>query len=264
MTERIEGGRRLTVREQPRNILVSIITVVFRARSELLPLIESVIDQKNEEIEFIIIDGGSRDGTIELLQEYASCIDYWLSEPDLGIYDAMNKGVANARGKFLLHLNAGDALISIPYVQLTTLPHSFDVAAFRVSVDDKEFRPSFGLALRLCNTLHHQGTFFRRDKFPKYNIRYRVFADFDVNQRLVKGGAKIRMFDQLVATHAGGGASDTATRETVSEFFRIIRNNHGIAYLFPAWLMCKYHGFMRRMDSFLARFKSRGGLDQAT
>jgi glycosyltransferase involved in cell wall biosynthesis len=221
-----------------------------------------VCRQKDDATEFIIIDGGSTGGTVELLRQFDSCIDYWLSEPDQGIYDAMNKGIALARGKFLLHLNAGDSLICIPHGELNALHDSIDIAAFRVSVDGKEFRPASGLALRLNNTLHHQGTFFRRDKFPQYNLQYRVFGDFDANQRLVKNKAKIKLFKKVVASHAGGGASDIATTETVAEFFKIIRNNHGMAYVLPAWLMCKYRGLIGRVDSYLAKRQSRGTSNQ--
>jgi glycosyltransferase involved in cell wall biosynthesis len=250
MSERIEGGNRLFASERLRSPLVSIITVVFRAREELLPLIESVCRHESDSIEFIIIDGGSTDGTVELLREHERCIDYWLSEPDQGIYDAMNKAIALANGEFLLHLNAGDALLAIPEAELWSLSGDVDVAAFRVSVDGNEFRPASGLRLRHENTLHHQGTFYRRRSFLKYNTLYRVFADFDVNQRLAMSGARMKLFDKVVALHAGGGASDTANVKTVAEHFCIIRRNHGVLYLFPAWLLCKYQGFTRRIERF--------------
>jgi glycosyltransferase involved in cell wall biosynthesis len=82
--------------------LLSIITVVFRARRDLPDLIDSVLRVKDETTEFIVIDGGSDDGTRELLCQYGSAIDYWVSEPDKGIYDAMNKGIAAAQGTFML------------------------------------------------------------------------------------------------------------------------------------------------------------------
>lgn len=118
MAEKIQGGSRLTNGTDKSQPLVSIITVVFRAPNELLSLIESVLRLKNENIEFIVIDGGSEDGTRELLRKYDSEIDYWVSESDRGIYDAMNKGIAAAHGKFIFHLNAGDKLLYIPIPEL--------------------------------------------------------------------------------------------------------------------------------------------------
>ena len=100
MSTRIEGGCRLgggTLKSPP---LVSIITVVFLSRHELSELLESVFRLKDQRIELIVIDGGSNDGTIDLLREHDGEIDYWLSEADRGIYDAMNKGTAAAQGTF--------------------------------------------------------------------------------------------------------------------------------------------------------------------
>jgi glycosyltransferase involved in cell wall biosynthesis len=237
------------------NPLVSIITVVFRACQELPPLIESVSRLKTDRVEFLVIDGGSKDGTCELLSQYDSVIDYWVSEPDRGIYDAMNKGIAAARGTFLFHLNAGDRLLDIPIRELeAAASRGADVVAFRVSIDGvREFRPARGPVLRLKNTLHHQGTFYRREGFPVYDVRYRVFADFDANQRLARRGARVEIFDQVVATHMGGGLSDLHSRANVAEFFHVIRKNYGWTHLPPAWLICKLLGLKTRMARLRAR-----------
>jgi glycosyltransferase involved in cell wall biosynthesis len=230
--------------------LVSIITVVFHAREDLPGLIESVARLKKDNVEFIVIDGGSEDGTCELLSQYDSVIDYWASEPDKGIYDAMNKGVAVAQGTFLFHLNAGDRLLHIPFRELeVAASNSTDVVAFRVSIDGKqEFRPGRGIALRVKNTLHHQGTFYKRDGFPFYDVNYRVFADFDANQRLARSGARIEIFDQVVASHQGGGLSDAHTKANVCEFFQVIKRNYGWTHLPPAWLICKWRGMKTRLS----------------
>ena len=229
--------------------LISIITVVFHAREDLPSLIESVARLKSENVEFIVIDGGSEDGTCELLSQYDSVIDYWASEPDKGIYDAMNKGIAVAQGTFLFHLNAGDRLLHIPFRELeAAASSSTGVVAFRVSVDGKqEFRPGHGIALRLKNTLHHQGTFYKREGFPFYDVNYRVFADFDANQRLARSGARIEIFDQVVASHQGGGLSDAHTKANVCEFFQVIKRNYGWTHLPPAWLICKWRGMKTRL-----------------
>jgi glycosyltransferase involved in cell wall biosynthesis len=249
MISRIEDYRHYEI---PRVLkpLVSIITVVFRAQQDLPALIESVARLKKDNIEFIVIDGGSKDGTCELLSQYDSVIDYWVSEPDRGIYDAMNKGIAAARGIFLFHLNAGDRLLHIPIRELeVAASNNVDVAAFRVSIDEKhEFRPGRGVALRLKNTLHHQGTFYKREGFPVYDVNYRVFADFDANQRLARRKAKIEIFDKVVATHMGGGLSDLHTKANVSEFFQVIRRNYGWTHLPPAWLICKWRGLTTRLS----------------
>ena len=229
--------------------LVSIVTVVFQARQDLPSLIDSVLRLKDEKTEFIVIDGGSDDGTRELLMQHDSVIDYWLSEPDKGIYDAMNKGVAAARGTFIFHLNAGDKLLTMPTRELEAAASKpIDAVAFRVSWNGEvEFRPRYGFALRLENTLHHQGTFFRRVGFPVYNERYRIFGDFDVNQRLALRGARVEIIDQVVAQHSGGGVSNVGSRTKHSEFFQVIAKNYGWFYLAPAWLLSKWHGLVARL-----------------
>jgi hypothetical protein len=183
-------------------------------------------------------------------------IDYWVSEPDTGIYDAMNKGVAAAQGTFLFHLNAGDRLLHIPVQELeAAASNSTDIVAFRVSIDGKqEFRPGRGVALRLTNTLHHQGTFYKREGFPVYDVNYRVFADFDANQRLARSGAHIEIFDQVVASHMGGGLSDAHTQANVAEFFQVIKRNYGWTHLPPAWLICKWRGLKTRLSMIRQRF----------
>ena len=229
--------------------LVSIITVVFNVARDLPGLIESVAGLKSKNVEFIVIDGGSTDGTQELLEQYGSLIDYWVSEPDRGIYDAMNKGIAVAHGTFLLHLNAGDRLLHLP-LEVLALAESqrTDIVAGRVLIDGRqEFRPRGGAVLRLKNTLHHQGTFYRRECFPAYETSYRIFADFDANQRLARGGARIQILDQVIASHMSGGLSDTQTAATVSEFFQVIRRNYGWTHLPPAWLICKGRGVKTRL-----------------
>jgi glycosyltransferase involved in cell wall biosynthesis len=249
MPIRREGGGRMATDAFVTSPLVSIITVVFNARSALPQLFNSILKLKNSEVELIVVDGGSKDGTVDFLQQHDSSIDYWLSEPDRGIYDAMNKAIAHARGIFLLHLNAGDKLLMIPVEELQKAEkEGLDIVAFRVSLDGcSEFRPGYGMALRFNNTLHHQGTFFRRKIFPTYDIAYKVFADFDVNQRLLRAGARAGIFDTVVALHATDGVSNQPTPAAVTEFFQIVAKNYGRRSLPAAWVMCKWRGLMARL-----------------
>jgi glycosyltransferase involved in cell wall biosynthesis len=249
MSTKIEGGRRMHEGILGAPPLISIITVIFRARDELSELLESICRFKNQRIELIVVDGGSNDGTLDILREYDSKIDYWVSETDRGIYDAMNKGVAAAHGTFLLHLNAGDRLLYVPIEELEAAEaDNLDVAAFRVWIDQKDnFHPSCGIALIFNNTLHHQGTFFRRATFLAYDTKYKVFADFDVNQRLALSGARMATFGQVVALHRTDGISSVQTDSAVSEFFEIIAKNYGWKCLPIAWLMCKLRGFNSRL-----------------
>jgi glycosyltransferase involved in cell wall biosynthesis len=223
---------------------VSIVVVVFRARQELSVLLESIYSKTEDDVELIVIDGGSNDGTLEYLSSQDDRIDYWLSERDQGIYDAMNKAITRATGTFLLHLNAGDLLVHLPREQLLRERHGqVTLLSFPVLLDrNRVFRPAFGKRLQFENTLHHQGTFYRRIHFPGYDAAYRIFADFDVNQRLALAGARGFIGEPAVAFHATDGISAQKNAAAILEFLTVIRRNYGARAVLAARLVGKWQG----------------------
>jgi len=243
--ERVEGGSRLHKGTGAARPLVSIIVVLFRDRAECIRLLQNISSFDRREFELIVIDGGSDDGTVEVLREWDDKIDYWLSEPDAGIYDAMNKGIAAARGEYILHLNAGDTLKSIPRETLSAcLKDQVDVASFAVAMDKNEiFLPETGFPMKVGNTWHHQGTFYRRTPDLIYNTTYRVYADFDLNQRMFKSGKRVHLSRQIVSHHRRDGLSE-GTRN-FNEVYRIIYHNFGAKYVTTAFFWFPY-GALRR------------------
>jgi glycosyltransferase involved in cell wall biosynthesis len=240
---RKEGGKRIVRGTRAIAPLVSIISVVYRDCSALVPLMESIFAHATGDTEIIVIDGGSSDGTVELLQSWSDKIDYWLSEKDTGIYDAMNKGIATATGEYILHLNAGDTLQWIPSAHLMQCKlDRVDVVCFDVLIDRKKlFHSRVGFILRIDNCWHHQGTFYRRSCHPGYDISYKVFSDFDVNQRLYQCRCTLRMFPGTVSGFSTGGASSRDGQR--KEIYRIIRKNYGVIYVpiafvrYQMWLL---------------------------
>ncbi len=251
----VSGGRRLLGQSRIQPPLVSIVVVVFRAFGALATLLESILMNRTDDTELIVIDGGSDDGTVDLLRKFDSSIDFWSSAPDRGIYDAMNKGISTSTGYFILHLNAGDRLLEIPTARLRQcVEDSTAVACFSVLMNRSYiFRPKIGLLMKIDNAWHHQGTFYRRQTHPGYDLRYRVFSDFDLNQRLLLSGAKIRLFEEVVAEHTTDGISSDHVRRY--EVYQIIKANFGLSYLFLASLRFSLNAIRRGVGAVWAALR---------
>jgi glycosyltransferase involved in cell wall biosynthesis len=249
---RQEGGRRFLSPSSEKTPLVSIIIVVFRAKHELQSLLESIFAIASPEVEVIVIDGGSDDETINLLREWSDRIEYWLSEPDTGIYNAMNKGLTAATGDYILHLNAGDKLRRIPVDDLRrSLADGIDVVSCQVLIDDSiTFSPRSELRLRIENAWHHQGTLYRRLAHPSYNENYRVFGDFDLNQRLVKSGKTVRLLETVVADHQNDGVSVSGRHQHSAEMWRCVRANSGALYVPLAFAWYHLYPLRKVISSF--------------
>lgn len=234
----LRGGRRLVEGARNAPPLVSVIIVVLRARAELIPLMESIFPFQSDSMEVIVIDGGSKDGTVELLREWNDKIDYWISEPDTGIYDAMNKGLAAASGEYILHLNGGDRLRRIPHDELRQcLADGIAVACFAVKMAGFGIhRPRTGFLMRFANQWHHQGTFYRRTTHLGYDTQYPIYGDFDLNQRMTKARMPVRLFNLVVAEQVTVGIS--GNRQTDKEQYLIVKRNFGLGYV---WLAVIWH-----------------------
>lgn len=224
---RSSGGRRSNGDIPISPPLLSVVIVVFRDRDELRQVIESILPHKNQDMELIVIDGASDDGTVELLHTFDSQIDYWISQPDSGIYDAMNKGLKAASGEYILHLNAGDRLRAVPWEALRQHAKAkVDVVCCRVLIDGEiEFVSRTSFLSKIDNTWHHQGTFYRRVAHLGYDATYRMAGDFDHNQKLLKAGCVVKNNSCIVADHQSGGASMAEAGH--SEIYRSVRANFG-------------------------------------
>ncbi|WP_160115276.1 glycosyltransferase [Bryocella elongata] len=200
--------------------------VIFRDRVELANLITNLAPFRCGDLEVIIIDGGSDEGSVELLEARSCEVDDWLSEPDESLYDAMNKGIARARGEFVLHINAGDRLLTVPYEALRAAARDTAAVAFRVENEGEGVvLPECGEPLKSRCSLHHQGTFYRRALHLGYDIRLRIVADFDHNQRMLLAGLKVELGQEVVSFHGAGGVSSSP--EMLAEHFATVRKNFG-------------------------------------
>ena len=248
---RLSGGRRKGDQgftELATSPLISVVTVVYNAGAALRSTINSVLSVRIDrgDMEYIVVDGGSTDATITTLQSLDGQLDLWISEPDAGIYDAMNKGIELARGQWVYHLNIGDRMLCVPNVFDVAIPSDVECVSARVQIDSQACHlPSAGLELRFHNTLHHQGTFYRKTPRLHYDLRYKVFADFDLNQQLLLSGARIVLCDEIVASHDQGGVSHNRAR--FSEVYRVVRANFGPLWVVACFLYFKYRGLRKRL-----------------
>lgn len=150
----------------------SIITVCFEDREGLKKTIRSVLTQTYTNFEFIVIDGNSHDGTKEILEKYDKYFSFWVSEPDSGIYNAMNKGIEHARGKYLLFLNAGDIFHSNTVLgDVCNRLEEKDIVSGYALKNGKgilNLHEKNVLMMLLHSTFSHQATFIKRDLFKDY------------------------------------------------------------------------------------------------
>lgn len=210
---------------------LSIITVVFNDL-DIEKTIKSVIPFLSKDVEYILIDGGSTDGTKEIIEKYQQYFSYYISEPDNGIYDAMNKGILHAAGEYIFHLNSGDTLNLIPIEILKEHLTKVDIISFPVDIDNGKliYYPLFDSRVKFRTSLHHQGTFYRRT-LVHYDCTYKIFADFDLNQRLYKKKVKSLMFKApIIAKHLENGVSAKTPRRR-EEYAKVIRKNFGAIYV---------------------------------
>ena len=208
--------------------LITYITVVRNGVNQIEQTMKSILPFRGGEVEYIIIDGGSDDGTLDIIKETQAEIDKWISVPDKGIYDAMNKGLRMATGKFVCFINAGDQLLNCPLKQIENVLNT-DAAAISFSVklsNGKIFLPSFSRKIKWENTLHHQGTYYRKNRVGEYNLSFRIFSDFDLNQILFKDNKKIVIDRTIInSIHALDGISQD--KKNINEIFKIVNKNYG-------------------------------------
>ena len=169
------------------NPKISVITVVRNGEGTLESSIRSVVDQTYERIEFIVMDGGSTDGTLDILKHYDSKIAFWSSESDKGIYDAMNKGVRRATGDWVLFLGCDDTLSADlkEVAQLLSDPQVIYYGDAYWPVKRQLYDGSFSAAKLARTNICHQAIFYTRAVFDKYsfNLRYPFQADWELNMR---------------------------------------------------------------------------------
>lgn len=236
------------------NPTITIVTVVYNGASTIEQTIQNVISQTYQPIEFIVVDGCSMDGTVKIIEQYSNHITHWISEPDKGIYDAMNKGWAMANdSSYILFLGSGDKVFQLP--NMNNHKHS-DIIFGDVILGNKNiFRSNYGFKLRLGNTIHHQAMLIKKAINPitPFSLDFKVYADFDFNQRLHKAGIKFHKDKNFYTYALEGGVS---TQFNASESSRVVKKNYGILMYFLAVLYYK----LQKINGFRKSYSSNSSL----
>lgn len=234
------------------DIKITVITVAFNAREALERTIQSVIRQDYSALEYIIIDGGSQDGSLELIKQYSPQLAHWTSEPDRGIYDAMNKGIACAQGEYCIFMNAGDTFTDEHVVSrvFSELHPAADVIYGDIL---KNGRLKISLSPRNCHKMFycHQSVFTRTDslrRFP-FDITHRYSADFKQAKQMFLSGLTFLHVPVAVANFDTHGVSNTQRSRALWDNVRVVcevdkwtERVRLLPHLLFPWIVCKLRG----------------------
>lgn len=249
------------------DIIFTVITVNYNNAGQLRRTIESVVGQTMSNFEFIIVDGGSTDGSVDIIREYEKDIDKWVSEPDGGVYNAMNKGVAMAHGLYVIFMNSGDSFYSADVLE-TAYAKFNDADIIFGNVCDAATGRRYGgiepgsdvtfLTLKK-EILCHQGTFYRRSILLShpYDESLRLISDWKTNvQAIIFDNCKVTVIDTMIANYDLTGISSTHSELHAEERKKVI------SQLFPERIIRDYEHLYTESEmpivKLLPQLKQRG------
>jgi len=226
---------------------ISIITVVYNGAEYLEQTIQSVVNQTYDNVEYIIIDGGSSDETLNIIKKYENKIDYWVSEKDGGIYDAMNKGIDIASGKWINFMNAGDGFYTdnvLNELFSQNVLNNIDVlfGNHNVIYPHKTRVAKAGNIENIWkgSQFCHQSTFVsaKVHKVNKFNLSNRIGADFEFFYILNKKKKSFKYIDIIIANYSAGGLSDIKRVDSIVGWWNVIDKNTKVN-LYYIWTILK-------------------------
>lgn len=210
-TPRIAVGPRADGRPVPK---VSVLTVVRNGQATLARAIESVVSQIDEQSEYIIVDGASTDGTIDIIRAHADRLACWISEPDRGIYDAMNKALSLARGDWVIFLGADDVLKPVLGAVMRELsdPRAVYYGNVEIEATSRMSGGRFNRYRLMQENICHQAIFYPRSVYEvkRYDTDVGMLADHKYNIELWGGGTRFVHLPYVVSRFNDAGASSSA------------------------------------------------------
>lgn len=226
--------------------LLSIITITYQAEPYIERTLKSVISQPGfEEVEYLLIDGASKDKTLEIVGQYAQSISQIISEKDTGIYDAMNKGMRLSTGKYILFMNAGDTFAApdtlkniltdlekdpdILYGEAQFVSTNGEILGTRSNLTPQKLPEhaswqDFKYGMVIC----HQSFIAKKAIAPNFNMKYRLSSDVDWEINCLKNASKIMKTEYPIANYLMGGASVNQLKKSWKERFEVLSSHFGL------------------------------------
>ncbi|HMI02967.1 MAG TPA: glycosyltransferase family 2 protein [Pedobacter sp.] len=244
---------------------LSVITIVYNNVKDIERTMLSVLNQTYPNIEYIMIDGGSKDGTAEAIYKHKSRLAQFISEPDNGIYDAMNKGLALATGDYVLFMNSGDEIYAPETVtEVFETAASADIYYGETEMYNERWE-SLGQrrhcapeifnwkSFRYGMSISHQAIYVKRSLAQPFDLRYKYSSDIDWIIRVAKNASSILNTHMYVAKYLVGGMSKKKHFASLRERFRIFSKYYGlipnlINHLFIAGNLAMYFVRHRRTN----------------
>ena len=231
----------------------SIITVTYNAEACIEVTLKSVKEQSYPLVEHIIVDGGSKDNTLSIIKKYPDRIAKVISEPDKGLYDAMNKGIGLATGDYLCFLNAGDTFHETNTLEKMVDGSNPDIIYGQTASVDAERKflrmrhhtapevltwKSFKQGMLVC----HQAFFVKRSLAEPYNLKYRYSADFDWCIRMMKKADVIHNTHLILIDYLDEGMSTRYRKASLVERLRIMTHHYGwcTTLLMHVWFVIRW------------------------
>lgn len=212
---------------------ISVVTVVYNDHFHIEETILSVLNQTYDNIEYIIIDGGSTDGTISIIEKYSNRLTYWVSEPDKGIYDAMNKGIIQVTGDYVSFMNSGDSFYSNEtlnevFADRTQLDNDViygDVFMKYTTVKSFVRRYNNIKSSSVSHNLCHQSTFTKSSHLKEYgfDLSFKIAADMNLFTIIYKNGGSFGYVPIVIANYeAEEGLSAKHLKQMFREYHRLV------------------------------------------
>lgn len=232
---------------------LSVITVNLNCAAGLLRTVESVVNQTYSDFEYIIIDGGSTDGSVEVIKKYDNKITYWISEPDNGIYNAMNKGIRHANGEYCFFLNSDDLLYSnetLSQVFKSNDRNDIIYGNINITSSKKKWVQKQPADLSFINFYNggicHQAAFIKRNLFEKfgyYNESFKLVSDWQFFLRtIVFSNISVKYIDQIISDINGEGFGYQNPQIMIAERQKVLEEN------FPALVLKDYERFSNNYE----------------